>query len=368
MFEKHLQSRWFIILTGTLIVAAPLLGLALFVYVDITGELEKISIEKRQSLAYTAAHMLSEKLRSEISFGNAYANNSLLIQGIIKGDLKMMRLQAQNLIETSHSIERVFITSPKGILLAGYPSAPQLVGKDLSEFDWYRGVTRSWTPYISQFYLRLSPPRRNIFSISLPIRTTGGDIIGILVMQPGQDFIKNATDGIKNASGTTYVVDSKGIIIYHPRVSEDKPVNISGSPFVQKVIKGEEGYEKSLDPLNGKTVISAYNAVAISGWGVITERRLDEVLAPVKKITRSIYLFSGIMLLIGSWFAYRRSALINKLNATANELEQSIEEQQALNENLRQATKSSRVSRRNCLKATGSSWRRANGPSRRWIA
>lgn len=52
MLDRLLKARWFIILAVTLIVAAPLLGLALYVHSEVTDELQRLSSEKRQSLAY----------------------------------------------------------------------------------------------------------------------------------------------------------------------------------------------------------------------------------------------------------------------------------------------------------------------------
>lgn len=320
MFDRLLTTRWRIILAGTLIVAAPLLGLALFVYVEVTQELERLAIEKRQAFASTAAHILDGRLRGEISFGAAYAARPYLIEGIIRGDVKEMRKHLQNLVETSHSMERAFIASPKGILLADHPAAPDVMGQDFSQRDWYRGVSRSWTPYISEFYRRAAPPQRKVFAIAVPFRSAAGNVIGILVMQPRTDFVENALDSIRQARGTTYLVDSKGTIIYHPNLSQDKSENISRFSVVKKVMQGLNGYEKGRAPLTGETVISAYHPVKMCGWGVVTERPLDEVLAPVKNVSRGIYLFTAVMLLVSAWFAYRRSELIFSLKKTSDEL------------------------------------------------
>ncbi len=154
------------------------------------------------------------------------------------------------------------------------------------------------------------------------------------VCWPKADYIKNSLDVISQSKGKTYLVDSKGNIIYHPDLPYDKEVNIATAPAVKKVLQGLEGYEKGPDPLTGKTVISGYKRVDSSGWGVITERSIEEVLAPVKDVARGIYIFTAIMLLLGGSLAYRRSALINKLSATANELQQSNEAQQEMNEEL----------------------------------
>jgi signal transduction histidine kinase len=334
MFDRLPTIRWRIILAGMLTVAAPLLGLALFVYVDVTRELERLSSEKRQALAYTAAHILDEHLQSEIAFGNAYAARPYLVEGIIKGNEKEMRRHLQSLVETSHSMERAFIASTKGVLMADYPAAPDVIGKDFSQRNWYRGISRSWTPYISEFYRRTAPPQRNVFAIAVPIRSNVGTVVGILVMQPSADFVKKALDSVSQAKDTTYLVDNKGTIIYHPRAPESGSKNISGASVVKKVMQGLEGYEKGPDPLSGETVLSAYHPVHVSGWGVVTARPVGEVLAPARKMVHGICFFAAIMLLVGVWFAYRRSELIFSLKKATDALQDMNEEFQAMNEEL----------------------------------
>jgi len=321
MVNRLLTTRWRIIVNGILVVALPLLGLALFVYVDVTRELERLSSEKRQILAYSAAHILEERLQREISFGVAYSTRYLLIEAISSGNEQEMRRHLQNLVETSHNLERVFVASPKGILLADYPAVPEVIGQDFSRRDWFLGVSRAWTPHVSEFYLRAAPPRINVFAVAVPIRSDAGTIVGILAMQPKMDFIKNALDSIGQATtGSTYLVDNKGTLIYHPRMPEGKTENLSHLPIIKQVLQGHEGYEKARDPLTGETVISAYHPVDISGWGVVTERALDEVLAPVQNVVRGLCLFTAFMLLLSAWFAYRRADLLFKFKKTSDEL------------------------------------------------
>lgn len=325
MLNRFLASRWRIIVQGTFIVAAPLLGLALFVYVNVTSELESLSIGKRQSIAYTAAHLLDEKLRGEIAFGNAFTSRYLLVDAIKKGDAVEMERHLKTLVQTSSTVERAFIASPKAILLADYPVLANVRGTDFSERDWYKGVSRAWTPHISEYFMRAAMPRKYVFHITIPIRSHTGEVIGILGMAPKTDFAKQRLESVTKSGGITYLVDSKGTIIYHPDLPQDRPLNIAQSAIIQKVMKGQNGYEKGVDPLKGQTVISAYHPVDICGWGVITEQLQDQVLAPVKQIARGIYFFTTIMLLIGGYLAWRRSELIFTLQKTTAELQQSSE-------------------------------------------
>lgn len=136
-----LEKRWRIILSGILITAMPVLGLAFFVYFGVTDDLERMVIEENQMYANLCTRQIEEKLNSDIAFGRAYAARPYLIAGLQRGDRKELDMHLKNLIKNSNTIERAFITSPKGIELADYPHDPLVIGKDFSYRDWYKGVS-----------------------------------------------------------------------------------------------------------------------------------------------------------------------------------------------------------------------------------
>lgn len=322
MFDKLLKTRWSIILVGTFVVTAPLIGLAIFVYVTVTNELTRLSSEQQLAFAYTAASILDEKLRGEISFSNAYANRFTLIKAITDNNAVEMRRNLKDLVDTSQSTERVLITSPAGTLLADYPEVPGVMGRDYSERDWYKGVSRSWTPYLSELFLRDAIPRHNVFAIAVPVTTSADKVIAILVIQPKTDFVKKVLESIPQSRGVTFLVDSKGAIIYHPNYAVDMQARITIPLAAVKNVDKTGSGAMDIDPLSGKKVLRANSAVAAGNWSVISEIPLEEVLAPVKRVTRGTYVFTAIMLLVSAWFAYYRSQLIVSLNKTTANLQQ----------------------------------------------
>ena len=334
MFDKLLKTRLGIILSDILIVAVPLLGLALFVYLDVSRELERYSSEKRVAIACTAARVLDDKLRSELTSGSVYAAQPGLIDGIIKGDTVQIERRLKNIVDLSQNMERVFIASPNGILLATYPASGAIIGADYSYRDWYKGVSRSWTPYISQFFLTDLTPQTYVFAIAIPVRSAAGNVIGILVMLLKPEFIKNSLSIVSAFGGVTYLVNSKGVIIYYPIMGQDKQISTAGNSIIKKVLPGGEGDEIGSDPLTGEMVSSAYHQVDISNWKIVTERPMDEVLAPKKKLLRGILIITVILLLISLPFAWRRARMINRLNKISNELKLSNENEQTMNEEL----------------------------------
>ncbi|GEM_PF-1103659 len=322
MFDTLLKTRWSIILVGTFVVTAPLLGLAIFVYVTITHELTRLSSEQQQAFAYTAANILDEKLRGEIAFGNSYASRFTLIQAIVDGDTTEMRRNLKDMLDRSLSTERVLITSPAGTLLADYPEAPGVMGRNFSERDWYKGVSRSWTPYLSELFLREAIPRHNVFAIAIPVVSSVDKVIAILVIQPKAGFVKNVLESIPQPRGITFLVDSKGTIIYHPNQTQytQERITVALGTAKSGIKTGSDA--RQIDVLSGKEVLRAHSAVSTGNWKVISEIPMEEVLSPVKKVTRGTYLFTIIMLVISAWFAYYRSQLIVSLNKSTSTLQQ----------------------------------------------
>ncbi|MDO8281197.1 MAG: ATP-binding protein [Thermodesulfovibrionia bacterium] len=317
MKEWILQKRWRILLSGILIVTIPLLTLSAYIYLEVTSALEERLLKENQRLAQYTAHTIEEKLRSEISFGKSYAARPYFLEGLVIRDKKEMHRHLVSLIENSNTIERVFITDPAGIQIDNYPLTPETIGKDFSNRDWYKGVSNNWSPYVSEFYMRTAKPQRYLFAIAVPMRYNG-NVIGILVMQPRNDFIENAVSGVDIAEdlqgnvhkGHIYVVDKKGNLIYHPDYDMDRIIDYSNVPPVRNVLKGREGIEKIIGPVHKLPVISAYHPVAEWGWGVVVEQQINAVLAPARKIQFALFTVTGFMLLLGGFLAYKASALL----------------------------------------------------------
>ena len=332
MKEWILQKRWRIILAGILIVAVPLLGLAALVDFQVTAALEERIIDENQTIAQLGAHAIAEKLKGDIAYGRAYAARPYLLEGLQRGDKKELDKHLKNLIENSSMMDRAFITTPKGVQLANYPETPETIGKDFSDRDWYKGVSKNWAPHVSEFYMRMAKPQRYLFAIAIPMRSEG-NVIGILVMQPKEGYIKDVLRGIDVArEGHAYVVDKKGDLVYHPEFTVDRIMDFTDSPAVQKVIKGMKGVEKTIRRVDNTPAISAYHPVTEWGWGVIVEKPMDVVLAPVRKITFWLFVVTGAMLALGGFFAYKWSDVLVSVQKLTEELSRSNAELQAMNE------------------------------------
>ena len=185
-----------------------------------------------------------------------------------------------SLLRNANSIERAFIASPKGVLLADYPHDPLVIGKDFSYRDWYKGVSRKWQPYVSEFFMRKARPRRHLFNIAIPMKAHDGKVIGVLVMQPGEDYIKNTFADIGIPGAQIYIFDKHGNLVYHPKYVLDRIINCSHILCVQRALKGNKGVEKTLDPFSKEPVLASYGPVSECGWCiVINQTRIRSICA-----------------------------------------------------------------------------------------
>ncbi len=329
MKKWSLQKKWRVILSGLIITAIPIIGLTVFIYFQSANYIENIVITENQQSALAVSDDIKEKIDNEVRLGNLLVIRRSLIAAIKSTDRKEITRHLKEYIEHSVTIETAFITNSRGILLAIYPDDPSLVDRDFSQRDWYKGVSKNWQPYASEFYLRAVTPQRYVFSISIPIRADDNSIIGILGLQPEENYVKNAVSYIHAPQNqTAYVVDKNGNLIYHPKYIVDRIIDFSSIPAVQKVKQGKAGVE-TFSSHDGQRMLAAYHPVEGNGWGVVVERLEKEAFAPLREITFGLVAFASMMLLTGVYFAHKRSELIYSLQKFTEELETRVKDRTA---------------------------------------
>lgn len=116
-----LEKKWRAILAGILVVAVPLISLALFVNFTGNAALEERVINENRNYSLLAAHTLGMNVKSLIYAGKAFATRPSLLQDIKKRDYKETQIHLKNLIDNIPSIQRAFITIPQGIQISNYP-------------------------------------------------------------------------------------------------------------------------------------------------------------------------------------------------------------------------------------------------------
>ena len=315
-------KKWRVILTGVLITILPLASLAFFVRWTVLRAMNELVIRQGETIARISAGDIEEKIRSDIQTGTMFTTRFVLKKAIQDRDLREMTRHLKIFIENSPSIERVFIASPDGVLLTDYPSDPRVAGKNFSDRDWFRGAMKRRAPYVSDFYQRMAEPKRYLFSIAVPFKRDDGAILAILVLQPNENYLKDAIRPSEKGNRHIYVVDRHGAKVSDSEAATDNIVDLSRVPLVRKALKGESGSERMIDIHGNDPVSAAYHPVKEWGWGVVVERSLDEVYEPTRKVVLGFYIFTGIMLLLAVLMGYRWAKELDNSRRIARDLKE----------------------------------------------
>ena len=81
-------------------------------------------------------------------------------------------------------------------------------------------------------------------------------------------------------------------------------------------------------------MLSAYSPVEAWGWGVIVQRPEGDVFARTRAVTSCLFAFTGLMLFMGGFFAYKGAGLLDTTRRLSDKLSSSNEELQVMNEEL----------------------------------
>jgi putative methionine-R-sulfoxide reductase with GAF domain len=285
--------------------------------------------------AQEASYLVEEHFNWSIKVGNYFVSTPRLVYSVENLDKGGITERLVLLMASVPDIDRAYITTPEGILLVDYPPNKEIWGKNLSYRDWYKGVSRSWRPYVSEVYFRDVEPGRYVVSVAIPVKN-GSRVIGIVVTQHRIETIQKWVAPVRlGKSGVIYIVDKNGMVVAHPKMNPMHPPNYSIVPIVGKVIRGIEGVEEVYDPVENKTMLSAYVPVRSMGMGVIAQQTTEEAFSPIRlhtNLSLILIALTGIFAVFVASAYDRNRELYRKLTVQHKQLEKRTEELSTLYE------------------------------------
>jgi signal transduction histidine kinase len=197
-------------------------------------------------------------------------------------------------------LDRVFVTSPGGTLMVDMPELPGVRGRNFEHRGWYQGVSREWTPYISDVYQRAAEPQIHVFAVAVPIEGIEDSVTGILVLQISLDTFFEWTKHVDTGSaGVMYVVDRQGNVAFHPGSETRLPqVDSSQAPAVRGLLQGGSGTEILFDETRGEDMMVSYGPMPRYGWGIAMTEPAKAVFAAKNALFRRILVSDALVILL----------------------------------------------------------------------
>jgi signal transduction histidine kinase/DNA-binding response OmpR family regulator len=309
--------------TAAVLLILGLVPLALLSYYAIRTSSEAISDRVRDNVEATAAMSalyIDEELRGLAEVDESFANR-LYLRAAVSGR-RLNRDDRARIAQTLDELNRVrpgigtaFLADADGRLIDIVPATPSIVGKDFSFRDWYRGVTRTGAPYISEAYRSQAAGEPLVVAVAAPVRAastsgTASPMAAVLVVAYRIETIQDFAERFARSQGVSVTVtDQHGVVVADPEAAP-KELRRDDDPQVAAALRGGRGVGD--ERTAGEPVISAYAPLPESGWTVRASVSRDAALAPVRELRWAV---AGIAALLGLLIALGALVLGHLLRA-----------------------------------------------------
>ena len=252
----------------TLIILA---AVAIVTYLAYQGVTDDLVLAKDQEVTRLSASQLSAEMKTYTDLLTEIANAS---------DLRLGDpLQQQTALQDFSNRLVIFdggvtILNNFGVLVAALPERPDDLGQDWSSREYFRQIVHSSRPVFSNV-LPDGPQQNDVVIAAVPILGNQGELVGILagMFRMGAREVSAFYGGIVKQrigeSGSTYIVDGNGRVIYH-QDSKQIGNNISANPIVQEAIATGSGAIRTSNG-NGNQIVAGYATIPGTSWLLINE-------------------------------------------------------------------------------------------------
>ncbi|MEX2464416.1 MAG: histidine kinase dimerization/phospho-acceptor domain-containing protein, partial [Gaiellaceae bacterium] len=271
----------------------------------VRGEVER----KLTSTATMSALLVEEEMTSLADLVQAYAGRPTLVEALeaAEHDPKAVTLHLRDLRGTQPGIFTTFLAEPDGTLVDIFPSTPEIVGKNFSFRDWYKGVTRTGRPYVSELYRTQARGEALVVAAAAPVRASDGRHVGILVAAYDVAYLREVSAGLEDAQNVKLrVTDSRGIVVISGTEVRAGLESARDDPRVRAALAGRSGVTE-LDTDDGRR-LSAYAPVRTIGWAVTASVPADAAFAAVADLRSTVVAIStalGLVLALALVFLAR---------------------------------------------------------------
>jgi nitrate/nitrite-specific signal transduction histidine kinase len=271
---------------------------AVTIYYAYQSVTEDLVVGRNEQLTHLSAGQLSASLDTYVDTLSTLARTAdLYSRDPVRQSEAIVRAANQLLVFDGG----VLILGPSGNVAAASPDRQDLLGQDWSDYSFYRQIIRSGTPVFSDIIANVQS-NLDVIAVAVPILNESAEFQGTLVgmFQVGASsysaFYASVIKLRLGTTGSTYLVDSTGRVIYHPEASLIDS-NLRAQPEVQRVLQRQVGNLRTRD-LNGQDILATFAPVPGTPWGLINDENWANLLVSSRGYGQSLYLLLGLGVII----------------------------------------------------------------------
>jgi PAS domain S-box-containing protein len=308
------KRRWRLYLLFLLLLMLPIAFFAYSVGQVLRRQTEAQAVTESTQIARISATLVEEHFRQSTAFLEAFATHPTFRQAWRKKSLNVVAWHLEQASALRPDFEFVSVYDLDGNMRAIYPPQPTLLNENFAYRDWYHGVTRRWTPYISEVYQTAVAPYPLVVAVVVPIRDDEGKPIGILMAPCTLDAMSRELVRTKlEGAWTISLVDPNGHLSARPNIdSYSPPVDLKGYEPVKRVRAGNAG--NGTFGRDGGTFFTRYEPVRQYGWGVLVEQPSAAMQHGVRAVEQRVWLLGLVFLGLGLALSAFMGSLYSELD------------------------------------------------------
>ncbi|MBF0476661.1 MAG: Cache 3/Cache 2 fusion domain-containing protein [Deltaproteobacteria bacterium] len=315
---KQVKLSTKLILGGIALVVIPQLIIGILTFRETSKSMALVfrqqTLNTAKSLAGLVQTYLAGELNlvKEISLGNTPIDVGTTVakNGIENSSNEIKKLDrklAHAMKEIGADYEAIFAVDLKGTVYSDSIGGG-LKGASVAEEPYFKSVTNGRAAFVN--VCRSKQNDGLTFTIAVPVYAQSKEVVGAIAGVLKTDAVNREILKIKNGqTGYAYMVDQTGTVISHKRDDLVLKVNIKNLKGMEQITARILAREEGIDPytFEGIEKLAAFAQVPMTGWCIITNQTMTELMSSAYSIRDKILSIGGSFLLIVIflvwWFA-----------------------------------------------------------------
>lgn len=286
-------------LTGAMIVTLVALAVvAVYIFLGYRAASEELVIERDRQLTYLSAARLRNELTKFADELHAVARRQQISGGDLESQRQALREARNRLVIFDGG---VVLLDNRGRVRVTEPARPELTAQDWSDRDFFYKLLEPSSVFLSDIVVDRRDGSLSVV-MSVPVVGEYNEMVGVLVgmfrlgAPTTSAFYASIVRLRLGQSGTTYVADGNGRVLYDSGYSEiGEFLSIPGLP--DSALRGDVGAVRTRDA-GGNQVVAAFAPVPGSQWVLITEDDWGALFGPVRQYARLLALVLGLGMIL----------------------------------------------------------------------
>jgi diguanylate cyclase (GGDEF)-like protein len=250
-------------------------------------------------------------------------NFSARLQGRSFDDQQILQDEAERLLRQTTSFNSVAVVDRAGVVRATAPFSLSIQGKRLDSVGAHEAL-RNRAATVSSPYL--SAAGNLVVFISQPITSSNGSYLGYvggtLHLKHDNTLRQLLTEQHGQEGSYLYVVDRNKRLVYHPE-PERVGTLVAKNALADNLASVSDGAQRVINS-QGVEMLAGFATVPTAGWGIVSQRPVDETLVPLDDLMLSVVMktlpFAIISFALIWWIARRISLPLTLMARDAPEI------------------------------------------------